>query len=216
MLSRVLRGAATEAAQPCKWPVAGAAAAAVATARTSGADTSQEARLAELEQHAEQRIREARQAGFREGEAAGRAQATAELKVVQATLARNIEDIARLRPRLVRAAEAEMVELALAVARRILRRELAVDPNALRGLVKAALDRMPSQDLCRVRAHPELESGLRQSLDQEGRSGIEVVADGALERGALLLETSRGKLDASLETQLREIGCGLADRLPKE
>jgi len=136
--------------------------------------------------------------------------------VVQATLARNIEDIARLRPRLVRAAEAEMVELALAVARRILRRELAVDPNALRGLVKAALDRMPSQDLCRVRAHPELESGLRQSLDQEGRSGIEVVADGALERGALLLETSRGKLDASLETQLREIGCGLADRLPKE
>jgi flagellar biosynthesis/type III secretory pathway protein FliH len=37
-----------------------------------------------------------------------------------------------------------------------------------------------------------------------------------LERGAILVETARGKLDASLETQLAEIGRGLTDRLPEK
>jgi flagellar assembly protein FliH len=172
-------------------------------------------RISELEQQIARQAGEARQTGYREGEAAGRSQAAAELQPVLEKLAHSIEEIARLRPRLVREAEAELVELSLGIARRILRRELAVDPGALQGLVKAALEKLPSQEICRIRAHAELEPGIRSALDRAGRSGLEVLADATLERGAVLLETSRGKLDASLETQLAEIGNGLADRLPE-
>ena len=63
--------------------------------------------------------------------------------------------------------------------------------------------------------HPALEPGVRQALAREGRGGLPLIADGTLERGAVLIETARGKLDASLETQLAEIGRGLADRLPE-
>jgi flagellar assembly protein FliH len=171
--------------------------------------------MAELEERVARCAEEARQAGYREGEAAGRSRAAAEVQPVLARLADGIAEIARLRPRLLRECEAELVQLALGIARRILRRELSVDPGALQGLVKGALDQLPAQDLCRVRAHPELEPGIRKCLEREGRSGIEVVADPALERGGILLETARGKLDASLDTQLAEIGRGLADRLPE-
>jgi flagellar biosynthesis/type III secretory pathway protein FliH len=39
--------------------------------------------------------------------------------------------------------------------------------------------------------------------------------DPALEHGAAVFETTRGNLDASVETQLREIGQGLTDRLDR-
>ena len=50
----------------------------------------------------------------------------------------------------------------------------------------------------------------------QGRVGLALVADGTLERGAIVIETGRGNLDASLEAQLGEIGRGLADRLPEK
>jgi flagellar biosynthesis/type III secretory pathway protein FliH len=90
-----------------------------------------------------------------------------------------------------------------------------VDAEALQGLVKGALEKLSAREICRIRAHPELEPGIRRCLERESQSGIQVIGDATLERGGILVETSRGKLDASLETQLAEIGRGLADRLPE-
>jgi len=220
MLSKILRGAAGPVVERLAWPLAGCPSeqpAAHHAASGAGAPSQEAARrVAELEQQMERRVAEAREAGYREGEAAGRGQAAAEVQPVLERLARSIEEIARLRPRLLRESEVELVQLSLGIARRILRRELSVDPDALQGLVKGALERLPSQDLCRIRAHPELEPGIRTCLEREGRSGVQVIGDATLERGGVLMETSRGKLDASLETQLAEIGRGLADRLPEE
>lgn len=173
-------------------------------------------RIAELERQSEGRAKESREAGHREGEAAGRAQAAAALQPVLDKLAHGIQEIAALRPQLMREAAADLVGLSLGIARRILHRELSVDPAALEGLVSGALQKLPGQEISRIRIHPELEPGVRQALAREGRGGLPVVADGTLERGAVLVETARGKLDASLETQLGEIGRGLADRLPEK
>ena len=40
---------------------------------------------------------------------------------------------------------------------------------------------------------------------------VEVIGDPGLERGAAILDSSRGALDASVETQLAEIERGFAD-----
>jgi flagellar assembly protein FliH len=106
------------------------------------------------------------------------------------------------------------VKLALAIARRIVHRELAIDPDAMRGLVIAALDRLQGQEIARVRAHPQLAAGLAEPLRKLAQtSPVEIVPDPSCERGALIFETDRGNLDASVETQLQEIERGLADRL---
>ena len=43
---------------------------------------------------------------------------------------------------------------------------------ALEGLVRVALQKLGGQEICRVRVHPELETGVRQALAREGRGGL--------------------------------------------
>jgi len=221
MLSKILSGAAGSAAERLTFPSSGGGAPApVPSARVAETPAGQAARdarrIAELEQQAERRMKESREAGRREGEAAGRAQAAAELQPVLEKLARGLQEIAGLRPQLMREAAADLVALSLGIARRVLHRELSVDPAALEGLVSAALQKLAGQEICRIRIHPQLEPGVRQALGREGRGALPVIADPALEPGAILIDTARGKLDASFDTQFAEIGRGLADRLPEK
>ena len=175
------------------------------------------ARMKRLEQDCERRVREARAAAMREGEAAGRSGAAAELQPVIERLSRSIDELARLRPQLRRNAEGDMVKLSLAIARRVLRRELAIDPDALHGLVLAALEKLQGQEICRVKVHPSLSAAVSACLRASAAGQeIEIAPDPSREPGAVVFETRRGNLDASVESQLQEIERGLADRLRKQ
>jgi flagellar assembly protein FliH len=162
----------------------------------------------------DQRIQEAHAAGVREGEAAGRNRGAAELQPVIERLSRTIQEIAGMRARMRREAEADLLHLATAIARRILRREIMVDPDAMHGLVLGALEKLQSQEISRVRVHPAHAALVSACLRQiAAGSPVEVIADPSREPGAVIFETERGNLDASVESQLREIERGLADRL---
>lgn len=171
-----------------------------------------DARNRELERQAQDRVQAAHQRGLQEGEAAGRQQAAAQLQPVLEKLARTIEEIAGTRSRLRHQAEEDVVKLALAIARRILYRELTTDPSALLGLVRAALDKLDGRGIHRVRANAQDASVLQQHFQSAGLPyKIEVFADPALQRGAAVFETEHGSLDASVDTQLNEIERGFAD-----
>ena len=173
-----------------------------------------ELRIAQLQQQFEQKAREAHEAGLREGEQAAGARARADLQSFHERLARTIEDTGRLRARLRKEAEADVVKLALAIARRVLRRELAVDPEALRGLVLAALEKLEGQEVTRVKVHPSHVEPVTAFLRQSpGASKIEVVGDASREPGAAIFETTRGNLDASVDSLLQEVERGLTDLL---
>lgn len=170
--------------------------------------------LAALRQEAERGAAEARQSGFQEGEAAGRRAAEMELRPVLERLAKSIEELAGLRPAAAAHAETGLLKLATAIARRILRREISVDPQAVESLVRMALERVRAEDVLRVRVHPEHAALLKAALDRlPGARDIAVQPDAQLDRGGVVLETGRGNLDASIETQLAEIERGLTDRL---
>ncbi len=167
-----------------------------------------------LRQEAEQRVREAHAAGLREGEAAGRNRAAADLQPIVEKFAQTAGELAQLRARLRREAEADTLKLALAIARRVLRRELAIDPDALENLLLGALEKLRGQEIARVRIHPS-HADLVTACLRRGSSGttVEVIPDPGRPPGTAIFETERGNLDASVETQLQEIERGLADRL---
>ena len=161
-----------------------------------------------------QRIQEAHAAGVREGEAAGRNRAGAELQPVIERFSQTIQEISGLRARLRREAEADLLRLATSIARRILRREIAMDPDAMHGLILGALEKLQSQETYRVRVHPTHAALVNACLRQmTAGTAVEVVPDPSREPGTAVFETDRGNLDASVESQLREIERGLADRL---
>lgn len=172
----------------------------------------QQARIQELERELEQRPRKAYQQGFTEGQTAGAQQAAARLEPAMAKLAESLKDLAAVRRRYLQEAEMDALKLALAVARRVLHRELTVDPESILGVVKAAIDRVDARDLHRVRVNPDDLPILQKHLAAAGLPArLEVVADPALERGGVLVETARGTLDASIGSQLKEIERGLVD-----
>lgn len=107
-----------------------------------------------------------------------------------------------------------MVQLALEIARRILRRELTVDPEAILGLVRAGLESVSLREVLEVRLHPAHAETVRLCLNKLGApAALAVIADPHLEPGALLVETRRGGFDASADSQLEEIQRGFADLL---
>jgi flagellar assembly protein FliH len=165
-----------------------------------------------LEQQAQGQIQQAYQQGLQEGEAAGARKATARLDPLVDQFGLILHELAQQKGRVRREAEQDLVKLSLAIARRILYREITLDPEALLGLVKAALDRVDARELHRIRLHAEDYKNLKPYLDTlRLPANVEVAADNRLERGAAVFETGRGNLDASVETQLREIERGFAD-----
>jgi len=173
-----------------------------------------EKRVAELERLRQLETAEAHHRGIEDGLRRGREEAAAEMKKALDQVARTLEELAKVKSRLRQEAERELVKLALAVARRILYRELSTDPSSIEGIVHAALQKLQQREVSRVRVSPQAVAAVRAALDRVGsRSGMEVVADPGLAAGALLFETSVGELDASIETQLQEIQRGFADRL---
>src|SRR4051794_25641436 len=111
MSSRLLLPDNSRAVSPVAWRQAPARGQA-ATGQPSDPGKSAAEDLARTQQEWEQRVANARAAGARDGEAAGRSGAMAELQVVLGRLARTIEDVAALRSRLRHEAEADTVKLA--------------------------------------------------------------------------------------------------------
>ena len=195
--------------EPIVWPAVGETMPSAQGMRPTGPA---EKALHEPSKAGEPDLAAVRQAALREGEVAGRAQAQAEIRPVLEQLSRTAQELAALRPRLREQAEEDLIRLAVAIARRVVRRELTVDPQTIMGLVKAALEQLAAGEAARLRVHPEHEAIVRGFLADAGRGSITVAADGALARGSAIFETARGNLDASAETQLAEIERGLTDR----
>jgi flagellar assembly protein FliH len=226
MSVKVLHGKAAAAAQLVQWPAVDAvtihdesepqrpeiAAPAVAPPDSRKELAALEAELARVKAEAERKIEEAAAKAKREGEEAARqslgANVTAEIEKIKQLS----KELLSCGPLLRKQAEGDLARLAVAIARRILHREIQVDHDALLGLIKAALAKIDQREIHVVRTHPE-NVDLVQRLLEHGRTQkrIEIAGDARLDRGALVIELSRGQLDASVETQLEEIERGFAD-----
>lgn len=179
---------------------------------------------------------EARAAGYEEGRAAGLAAAEEEiaqlrqqLEEERARLAAEREEglaeLERLRAeaemaahrlrheaaesaeQLVADSQQQIVELALAVAGRILQREIERDPEALIGVLVGALQRVRGAGTVTVKVAPSGVAVLAQADEVIDRTelGIDtltVVADPALGPGDVVVETEHGLVDARIDEQL--------------
>ena len=210
MWCRLITGEKTEAARAISWERTGPAPAAP---HSQNLYTDSSAAKPAPEQD-EQLIADAYRKGLKDGEAAAVKRMSEQAREQVERLSRSIEQLSLHRMKIQREAEPELVRLALAIARRILRRELTVDPESLLGLVKAGLEKIESSDVHRVRVHPEHASILAKLLEGAARP-VAIAGDAGLAVGAVIFETSRGSLDTGLETQLREIERGFADIYPR-
>jgi flagellar assembly protein FliH len=158
-----------------------------------------------------ERGRQEGRASEREAQAAALA-AAAEQRTRQ--VAGLVETFAEERDRFLHSAEHEVVELALAVAARILRREAQMDPLLLTGAVRVALGQLSGSTQVKLRVPPaELELWTEaMALAPNLAVKPTVLAGEGMRLGDCVVETEMGSVDLGVRSQLGEIERGFFDR----
>ena len=149
--------------------------------------------------------------GLREGEAAGTRKSMEKLQEAIQGFAQAASQLTSYKATLRAEVEREIVALALTVARKILRRELSLDPNLVLAVVKSCLEEIQNAEIYRLRLNPQDVQAVGNYFSQQQRPRVDLVPDISITRGGVVFETAKGELDARIETQLAEIERGLAD-----
>ena len=157
----------------------------------------------------------AREQGRAEGAAAAQADFDVKLQQARAMLTTALADFTHQREDYYRHVETEVVQLALAIARKILHREAQMDPLLLAGVVRVALDRLDAGTKITLRVHPTLVSTWQEHFYRNQGTGTvpELVGDTNVPLDQCHLETSLGSTEIGLGLQLKEIEQGFADLL---
>lgn len=157
-------------------------------------------------------------------EAADEARRQVQAEMQSAMDARHVEQTTRLEETLNKfqreqkkyfsLAEKEVVQLALAIAGRILHREAQVDPLVVAALVRVAIEKLASGSTVTVRVSPE-QSEYWRAYRAAAANDVKVVVveDAGMKPTDCVLETDLGSADFSLETQLKEVEQGFCDLL---
>lgn len=180
-----------------------------------------EAMLSEAQQHVEQMLNqartqvdvwqeEARQQGLQAGYESARQAVEAELTEVVQTAQEVLQSLLPARDAFFNEAREHIADLALAVARKIIGREITLDPKTVTDIVATVIDQAQVEPPCRVHVHPKDYDLLHPHWEavaalQRGGDTWELVSDQQVSRGGCVLEIQGGSLDAQLDTQLNQV-----------
>ena len=103
--------------------------------------------------------------------------------------------------------ERELVALAVAIVKQLVRREIKADPNQILGVVREAIGILPvSSRNVRLVLHPEDAELVREAyITPEAELGWTIVEDPILARGGCRVLTDTSQIDATLESRLASL-----------
>jgi flagellar assembly protein FliH len=166
--------------------------------------------VSELEQVEQRAHKEAYTKGHAAGVAAARAesqQALNQLKTQVATLEKMLGAIAQPFRDLDAQVEEQLVQLAVTIARQLVRRELRTDPAQVIAIIRETVALLPAatRDV-RVHLHPEDAAIVREKLaTPTADRAWTIVEDPVLTRGGCRVTTDTAHIDQRLETRIQSI-----------
>ena len=148
--------------------------------------------------------------GYEQGERDGRDAAKKQFESVLQSLRQMLAELESLRRRESRNLEKELVELALAVARKVVGREVTVRPDTVAHLLHEAIGHLEHAGTLTIRLNPadlerlsDVSSQVLSGLNDPGRVRFE--ADASLSVGGCFIESEAGEMDVRVEQRLRAI-----------
>ncbi|MGH8188471.1 MAG: FliH/SctL family protein, partial [Steroidobacteraceae bacterium] len=166
--------------------------------------------VGELEDVGRSAYKEAYAKGHEAGLAAARAETQQLLNQAQAQVA-SLEQIlgalAQPLKDLDQRVQDQLVQLAVTVARQLVRRELRIDPAQVIGIIRETVALLaPGTRDVRVHLHPEDATVVREKLAAPGAERAwTIVEDPVMTRGGCRVMTDTAHIDARLETRLHSI-----------
>jgi flagellar assembly protein FliH len=182
-----------------------------------GKDKPETTQMASAPNLTEMELKKREAAAYEQGVAAGRTavQTEAERAIdeVKKFVTENLKSFEQERTLYYRRIEGDIVDLALAVARKVLHREAQVDRVVLAGVVRVALEKIAGSSQVALHVHPTAALAWQNYLaEQTVLSTVPaVVEDGSLRPDQLVLKTDHGSTELGIDAQLKEIEKGFSD-----
>lgn len=191
----------------------------------------QEAKIAELVKSHEQALAAGKEAAYQRGlkdgttagETTGKAISQAlhdrKLSEIETSVRSRLESVERALDQVFLDWEARVLELAMAISRRIVGEACEVPGAAASHVARMALRKLGSEARVVVRCHPQDLTTLEREKDLwGGRSGRRVVleSDESVGRGGIVIETDTGTIDARVPRLSENIEKAIAAALEEE
>lgn len=177
----------------------------------------QEPEIRLTEQSFAQRIAAEWAAGYAEAEGKLRQEFEQRTERQQARITQRLAEFEQMQKQYFTRVEAEVVQLALAIAGKILHREAQVDPMLVAAIVHLALGQLKEGSAASIRVRPDQAQRWHSHLATQSLDiAVKIVEDGDLEPGDCILETELGTVNFSLEAQLKEVERGFFDLLAQK
>lgn len=142
--------------------------------------------------------------GYQQGERAGLEAAAVRGEEMLVRLSQSVAELQALRTDLLRRSERQIIELAVAIARKVVHRELSLDPSLLLAMARVALDRLADTTGATVRLHPQDYASAVQHGVGALPGGVKLVADQSIPRGGCTVQSDAGMIDLTADLQLDE------------
>ncbi len=151
--------------------------------------------------------KEAYDRGFQEGRISGETAGKKEIEPALSSCTMALTDLERLKGDLRLQAEKASVELAMGIARKIIRKEVAADNGIVIDVIREALKKIVDPENIKIKIRSEdlrhVQASGHQFADLVGSmESVAIEADDAIGIGGCQIETSFGDIDAAIETQL--------------
>ena len=166
--------------------------------------------LNQANQQVESWREEAHKTGWQAGFAEGRKAAEKEVQDALARARDVAESALTARTKFLQEAERDTGRLSVAIARRIMGRELTLDPEAVADVVARVIEESDVREGCTIRVHPADHAILEPhwealaKLQQPDRTW-DLVADKRIERGGCVISVAGGTVDGQLSAQLAQV-----------
>ena len=160
-----------------------------------------------VEEEAKKRFEQAYQEGFEKGLQEGRAKGQQEVSATAQKLVQIVTALGQPYAEIDDAAEAEFINLALALAKQVIKRELQTQPEAIASIVHQALSSLSNvtSDVI-VTVNPEDAEILKQEDQNFGELGaVTFKEDASIARGGCRVQSSASRVDATIEKQFEQL-----------
>jgi flagellar assembly protein FliH len=161
-------------------------------------------------EHALNVEKEAFAQGYAEGERIGKQMGEKMVETIVKRYDNSIAELAGSHERLVESMERQTVQLALEIARKIVQRELTLDPDLVAALAAVALKRVSGHQNIALRVSRQDFGRVRVAVGNVNPA-VTVKDDATLERGDFVIETGQTFLDGRVAAQIDTIGKALFD-----
>ncbi len=150
---------------------------------------------------------EARKAGRAAGHADGLQAAQGEIRRRGAQVDALLAGLAAPLERLDAQVEEEILELVMAIARRLVRREIKSDPGEIMAVIREGIAALPvGERAIKLQLHPEDARLVEELLGaQDGGPSCRIIRDPAITRGGARISTDISAIDATLETRINRV-----------